>query len=507
MTESNQSHQTTGPFSTSLEDLTRQLLLLIQKLTGMESAYLTRIDQSEQAQHLLYAHNAGQLQIPEGLTVPWQDTLCRRALEDGRFASSDVATAWPEVTAAQDLGIKSFVSVPVELFDGSLYGTLCAASSDRVEVGSELYAVLGLLAELITHRIEAESIVSMAEQRLTRVALLAEVGHLCLGASALMPAVEQCAELLSRMEPWRCAIVFQYRSGLPIVLSADNQPRTELIQSAIEAFGNRITRRHDEQNQPLMDQASVTDSVRRQRQSLGYTADGPTALLTAATISGLEAGILLLADHGHGLEARDGQMLSGCSDFLSMLADRLFHQGVLEASNRDLSLQASRDALTGLPNRRSLIETLQRTLDSATRNKQHVYVAFIDLDGFKKINDQHGHEAGDLFLISIARKLQTGLRADDFVARLGGDEFVVVSATGAGRKTSDVGRHLAERIDHATTGEHDLGSARIDYAGASIGIVSWNGESIDELIKRADQAMYEIKKRRSGRQPESPGND
>ncbi len=489
-----------GPFSDSLEELTRKLLALVEKLTGMDSSYLTRFEYHSNRQHILYARNSGELDLPEDLSVPWGDSLYRRALEGQHFASSDIRHTWPDAVVAAELGLRSFVSVPVQFADGTMFGTLCAASAAKIEVSPDTLSAMELLSSLISRQIEVEDRRQFAEERYTRMALVAEVGRLCLDARALMPALQQTAALLAQMPPWQRVITFECKDDEYRVIQAVESSDPALVEAITLAVGEAISRLHDEHHHPLLSSNQMTESVRQLRAQQGLAADGPTALLTAATLSGLEAGIVLLADSGEALERRDDQMLANCSNFLSMLADRLCHQGLLEATNQDLSIQASRDPLTGLANRRSLNDTLERTLAMAARSGDQVFAAFVDLDGFKRINDVHGHEAGDLLLISLARRLQNQLRSDDMIARIGGDEFVVVTTAGPSRPGHDIARNLTDRIDQAIIGEHDLGTVRIDYGGASIGVVRWQGEDLAELLKRADQAMYAIKQKRRGLQ-------
>ena len=115
----------------SVEELTRPLLEMLEAVTGLESTYLTSIDEIRGVQHVLYARNSSAMQIPEGLTVPWNDTLCKRALEEGRAFTDDVPACWGDSQAARDLGIRTYVSKPVRMGNGALYGTLCAASTQR----------------------------------------------------------------------------------------------------------------------------------------------------------------------------------------------------------------------------------------------------------------------------------------------------------------------------------------------------------------------------------------
>ena len=494
-------------FPTTLEDLTRQLLVLVGKLTGMESAYLTRIDLQAGRQSVLHSRNSGKLDIGEGLEVDWVDTLCRRALEDSQWHSADISATWPNAELARKIGLKSYASVPVRLADGTLYGTLCSASSRSVELDDDVRNIMALFSDLLARQIEGEWLTETAhlqalqsESPLTRVSLLSEIGQLCMEARSLLPAVAESADQLRRFGLWRTIIPFQMVDGQPRTLDPDEHRFHDLIAQTIKAFGDSVSRHHDEHNHLILTDQKELASLDGLREAAGLESHGPIGLLTAATTNDLQAGILVLADQSAPIEERDIDLLTNCSNYLSMLTDRLHHQGRLEESNRELSILASRDNLTGLPNRRSLLENLEQLMDAADENRGQILLAFIDLDGFKRINDQHGHETGDLFLISIARRLQNALREDDLVARLGGDEFVVVTTAGASRNTHEIARHLSERIDNAIIGEHNLGSVSIDYPGASTGVVVWQGESLRELIKKGDEAMYQVKQRR-GRTP------
>ncbi|MES2684548.1 MAG: sensor domain-containing diguanylate cyclase [Pseudomonadota bacterium] len=304
-----------------LEGLARPLLELMETVTGLESTYLTTIDLDRGVQHVLYARNSKAMQIPEGLTVPWGDTLCKRALEEGRAYTGDVAACWGDSEAAQALGIQTYLSQPVRVLDGSVYGTLCAASDAKVQIQPDVLRVVGLFARLVAHQIDSER----------------------------------------EMKRLKC--------------------------------------------------------------------------LTA-----------------------------------------------------DLTVHALTDPLTGIANRRGIMDRLERMLDRARREHGTVMVAFVDLDGFKRINDQHGHEAGDLFLCQMAKKLSESIRANDVLGRYGGDEFVIV--TGAGDAKA-----FSRRIEQATTGRFITSQTVIDYAGASVGvaIASPDDASAHTLLSRADGAMYASK--------------
>lgn len=175
--------------------------------------------------------------------------------------------------------------------------------------------------------------------------------------------------------------------------------------------------------------------------------------------------------------------------------ERLIAQ--LRQDNQEISALALTDTLTGLANRLALRRELSRQLANARRENQRIHLAFIDLNDFKQINDDFGHEVGDQFLQAIATALVEGLREGDFVARYGGDEFVVFGT--ANNQDTQLSRNaFAARLSQLTTGRFILDEIIIDYAGPSIGVATSSPDEYDEndLIERADMAMYAIKKNR-----------
>ncbi len=162
----------------------------------------------------------------------------------------------------------------------------------------------------------------------------------------------------------------------------------------------------------------------------------------------------------------------------------------VEAAQQLLHI-ATHDTLTGLANRRMLTERLSHALARAERTGEAVAVLFIDLDGFKSVNDKHGHGAGDEVLRDVAMRLRRIARATDFVARLGGDEFVILLDTDVHPGSPSM---LAERVFDALSAPCRFtgGEAPI---GASIGVAMHPPLSnlAADLIRRADAAMYEAK--------------
>ena len=161
--------------------------------------------------------------------------------------------------------------------------------------------------------------------------------------------------------------------------------------------------------------------------------------------------------------------------------------------DRRVRHEADHDALTGLANRRSLERTLASALARASARGRSVGVVMLDLDGFKTINDTHGHAAGDRALREVAMRLRRCVRERDLVARLGGDEFVVVLTDLGGR--SEAVQDSVERIREALS--EPFGGMRLS---AAIGVATFpaDGGSEADLLAHADRAMYVDKAARNG---------
>jgi diguanylate cyclase (GGDEF)-like protein len=154
------------------------------------------------------------------------------------------------------------------------------------------------------------------------------------------------------------------------------------------------------------------------------------------------------------------------------------------------------DALTGLPNRRLLLDRFRSALSLSARSRQHGAVLFLDMDRFKVLNDTLGHDHGDLLLVEVAQRIQDCVREVDTVARLGGDEFVVLfeevstDAEDASQKVAVI----AEKLRVALAAPYLL-DGHEHHSSPSIGVCLYcgNEEPVDALLKRADMAMYQAK--------------
>lgn len=166
---------------------------------------------------------------------------------------------------------------------------------------------------------------------------------------------------------------------------------------------------------------------------------------------------------------------------------------IVELNERVRRLEAltQTDELTGLLNRRGFEEVLRRNLLSAARHEEAGLLAYIDLDGFKAINDRCGHVAGDEVLRAVGTFLSKSIRATDYAARLGGDEFAILFVRADHKRARERAREMVRGIAQL---EIACKSHKISVS-ASLGLASYTGEtSPKELLDRADRAMYADKK-------------
>ncbi|MEN3308171.1 MAG: diguanylate cyclase [Micromonosporaceae bacterium] len=217
-------------------------------------------------------------------------------------------------------------------------------------------------------------------------------------------------------------------------------------------------------------------------------------------VSGPASAAGLSADEQGGIVLLGGLLVGGLLfGFVQVLArSRRRALRLVERRTEQLRHQATHDGLTGLPNRTLILDRLDEALARARRSGTPIALMFLDLDGFKAVNDTYGHAVGDQLLCAVSRRLTGLIRGTDTIGRLGGDEFVVLVE---GTSLAQGPEMIAERIGAALAEPFHLGGGQpvTIRTRASIGIAAGVRASADDLLRDADVALYGAKDAGKGR--------
>jgi len=230
-------------------------------------------------------------------------------------------------------------------------------------------------------------------------------------------------------------------------------------------------------------------------------ASGTIVRVVPVRSDGQDWGVVAIVDRTQSLTPPGREMVNNAASLLSVALD---HEAVLRSlkvQKEQLHRAALFDPLTGLPNRTLLLDRLRQSAHRAARRPDRQFaLLFLDLNGFKGINDTLGHAAGDRLLVEVARRLTTLLRRTDTAARMGGDEFVVLLD---GLRNPQEAALAAQRLHTRLTAPIDINGQPVTV-GVSIGVSRSDEGSldVDELLRRADSAMYRAKLESRSRPPQ-----
>jgi diguanylate cyclase (GGDEF)-like protein len=287
-----------------------------------------------------------------------------------------------------------------------------------------------------------------------------------------------------------------------ILIVDDQQPDILLLEQMLRGAGYaRVTPTMDPRAVLALHRDNRYDLILLDLQMPGMDGFEVMEGLKAIETDGYLSVLAVTAEPAHKLRALQG----GAKDFVSkpfdlaellmrvhnMLEVRLLHQAARHHGKMLESL-ALHDQLTGLANRRLLADRLSMALIHARRSKSAVAVVYLDLDGFKQVNDTLGHAAGDTLLQMVATRVVAALRAEDTVARQGGDEFILVlwHITGP-----DYAATVAGKVIAALSQPFDIDGHSVSLTtSAGIAIFPFHGEDVDALIRSADLALYQAKR-------------
>ncbi len=221
---------------------------------------------------------------------------------------------------------------------------------------------------------------------------------------------------------------------------------------------------------------------------------GAFAVNTAVSAASLAIvlGLLSFSKAGTRLLASMNRVLDERADLLAALA-------AMRDKERHFRSLAYHDELTGLPNQRLFDDRLGLAIAHCAREKGRLAVLYLDLDGFKAVNDSFGHGVGDRVLVELAARIRSGVRGEDTVARLGGDEFAVLLPQVSG--AADAGQVVRKVLDALSVPFWFEGSSVAISASVGVGLFPDDGVSPGELVRSADAAMYRAKQRRPELEP------
>ena len=287
-----------------------------------------------------------------------------------------------------------------------------------------------------------------------------------------------------------------------ILIVDDQAPDVLLLEQMLRGAGYaRVTSTRDPQAVCALHRDNHYDLILLDLQMPGMDGFEVMEGLKAIEPDGYIPVLVITAQPGHEQRA----LQAGAKDFVSkpyewaevlmrvhnLLEVRLLYKQI-EHHNEVLESLALHDQLTGLANRRLLTDRMSMAMAHARRNESAMAVVYLDLDGFKQLNDRLGHGAGDMLLKMVASRLVKMVRQEDTVARLGGDEFVLVLWHLA---EPGYAATVARKVIEALSQPFDIEGNTVSITtSAGVGIYPIHGEDADTLTKSADLALYEAKR-------------
>jgi diguanylate cyclase (GGDEF)-like protein len=286
-----------------------------------------------------------------------------------------------------------------------------------------------------------------------------------------------------------------------ILIVDDQEANVQLLEQMLRGAGYaRITSTRDPHAVCALHRANHYDLILLDLRMPGMDGFQVMESLKEVETDGYLPVLAVTAEPAHKLRA----LQSGAKDFVSkpfdlaevlmrvhnMLEVRLLHEAARNYSKM-LEALALNDPLTGLANRRLLADRMSMALVHARRNKSAMAVVYLDLDGFKQINDTLGHGVGDVLLKMVAERLVATVREEDTVARLGGDEFLLSLWHVSG---IDYAATVASRAIEAVSQPYSIEGNTVSITtSAGVSIYPDHGEDAETLLKSADLALYEAK--------------
>jgi len=381
--------------------------------------------------------------------------------------------------------------------DSGFAGVVCVPL-DSVGTSLEHYLdILKLFTRTVSIAIENALLIAKQKTELSRHIAIGEITQSFYSASNLDDLINNFCKSLLNVFDSRHATVCRYSDDGKFSLLADWQRDDSEIRPvnfvSMKLMSNSISNWCAENRKIALVPRGVNDerdstAMRKIKEVLGI---GCSVTLPLMHDDGVW-GVLFL---GKSNELKDftGVELSLLELLTTQLSSSVMRQQLLD----QIHFQAFHDSLTQLPNRLRFENTLRGVVESDSESQEKFALMFLDLDGFKSVNDNQGHKVGDELLKRVSKRLNGCLAEKDLIARMGGDEFAVMLR---GVKSKKDAMSIADRLRDAIGRNYVVENYNLKI-GVSIGVSFYpdNGESVDDLLRNADFAMYEAKAAGDGR--------
>ena len=470
----------------SVDELMDHIALQATALANVESAFVSKVHESGQYMEIVGA--AGRFSEFRGMTHEREEDVAGLAWEleelvlvESRAEDKKFAELWGD-------SVKR-CAVPFYA-EGRLLGVVCVAL-DSLENSLENYLdILKLFTRTVSIAIENSILINEQKAELVRHTAIGEITQSFYSASNLRELIDGVCKSLLTVFSSKHVAVSRVGSDGKFSLLAEWQKNENSVQRVTyvnaKMMANSISQWCVENKQSGLIPRGHEDerdsaAVRKIRKLLGFGGTISLPLLQEDTVWG----VLVLSK---GVEQRDftDVELSLLELLMSQLSSSVMRQNLLDK----IHFQAFHDSLTKLPNRLKFESALNH-LVSEKNEREHFALLFLDLDGFKAVNDNQGHSVGDELLKQVSRRLTGCLQDKDLLARMGGDEFAVLLR---GVKSIESALSIAHRLSRAVGQKFVVDKYNLKI-GVSIGLSFFpeNGETVDDLLRNADFAMYEAK--------------
>lgn len=414
------------------------------------------------------------------------------ALLDERFADNPLVTG--------ELAIRFYAGAPLRLDAQHVIGTLCLLDHRPRRFGPRQQARLQQLADTLCELIRQRMLLQLAERQSKLLLTINQAQSSFLLDRDLGAACSTILHSLLAMSQTTLAFIASCQVDERDSCYLDIPSIAHLETGALQWLMPQLS--HDSRGYRLYGFDHVYGQAIAEGEPL--VINQPALYDDSGALEGIQSllvipcffhlsvmGVLVLANRAGGFDQEIVEHLTTLSDGIGTLLHVRGLEMARQAAEAELARQATLDPLTGLLNRRAFLERCQQNQQRFTRYQQRFSLLMLDLDHFKALNDRLGHPAGDYVLKEVSRQLRRSLREIDSLARWGGEEFCIMLP----QEQEQEAMQLAQRLGHT------LASLPLQWQGeavhitASIGVATLNasGETTDNLIARADAAMYQAK--------------